>query len=97
MFAKLFETKEYGQILVMKVESDDESRARLQCTFQPKIEGIGLAEVSLCFEDDEDESQAKLDKAFLATDLTMATEMVESWLRGIGGIAAELITPDAEG
>lgn len=84
MFAKLFETEAHGQILVTKITSDDEGRARMQVTYQPKYSNLGLAEIALVFEDDEDESQAKLDKAFLACDVAMATGMVESSLRSIG-------------
>ncbi|QZA80882.1 hypothetical protein [Deefgea piscis] len=97
MFAKLFETEEHGQILVTKITSDDEGRAQLQCTYQPKCERFGLSSIALVFEDDEDESQAKLDKAFLACDVAMATEMVESSLRSIGELFSSTAKEQAEG
>jgi len=60
MFAKLFETKKYGQILV-KIDDDDGPEVRYY--FEPK--GLGVCSMALSFtDDDKGDAWGKAERVF---------------------------------
>ena len=52
-FAKLYETEEYGQILV-KIDTNDETNPEIRYFFEPK--NLGVCSVATAFKDDSDKS-----------------------------------------
>ena len=60
-FAKLFESEEYGQVLVIN-DKDSEDLPALVIKFT--AEGLGVCEACLSYVDDSDESYDKRDIAF---------------------------------
>ena len=60
-FAKLFESKEYGQILVIN-DKDSEDLPALVVKFT--AEGLGVCEACLSYADDSNESYDKRDESF---------------------------------
>ena len=81
MFAKLYKTKELGQILV-KVDTNDKDGAEVRYFFEP--EGFGVCSVALEFIDDEEGSAwDKADDAFDKVDEDSATQFVENIVRNM--------------
>ena len=72
MFAKIFNTEEVGQILVMNDASDDDNRPQIRFYFQP--EGLGVCATHINF---NDECWDEADTAFEAIDEAKAIKMVE--------------------
>jgi hypothetical protein len=79
-FAKLFETKEYGQILVIS-DQDDEGNPALKIMCQLPHLGA-LATVTSSF-DDKDSGYDKRDEGFAKINEEMAVKMVAD-LRRMG-------------
>ena len=51
-FAKLYETEQYGQILVMKDHSADDG-PEIAFHFESKVEGVGVCAVRIGFPDND--------------------------------------------
>lgn len=80
-FAKIFESKKVGQILV-KMDVDEESRPEVRYYFQPK--DLGVCSMAFSFSDD-DAGHDLAEAAFEASDLEKAERVI------IGGMPPELI------
>lgn len=82
-FAKLFEFKDIGQVLVT-MESGDES-PELRVQFQPK--GLGVCTIKSSFEgDDEDAQWDAVEKAFGMMDANRAYSMVKPNIEKFSGM-----------
>ena len=71
-FAKLFETEEYGQILVM-LDTGEEAKPEVRFSFMPK--NLGVCSVALKFKD-TDEGWDKAEAAFASFDEAKAIEAI---------------------
>jgi uncharacterized protein YrzB (UPF0473 family) len=72
MFAKIFETKEHGQILV-KIDTDEESNPEVRFYFEP--EGLGVCSMAISNED-SDEGWKIIEKVFDKFDEEAAIKAV---------------------
>lgn len=70
-FAKMFESEEYGQVVVMNDDLD--GLPAVVVFFQP--EGMGVCKAALKFSDDE-EGYDKCDAAFEKVDLELAESII---------------------
>lgn len=82
-FAKLFET-DIGQIVVLNHQDSDGNPA-LVFMFMSDLEGLGVCQVAIGF-DDSEEGEAKRDTAFDALTEEMARSIVSKQLGGIAGL-----------
>jgi len=75
MFAKVYETEKYGQILakIDSAETDNESGAEVRFYFHP--EGLGVCSVALFFPD-TDKGWDGSDKFFLGLDREQCENIV---------------------
>ncbi|MBX9348786.1 hypothetical protein K5M36_16990 [Chromobacterium vaccinii] len=81
-FAKLYETTEYGQVLVMLDQNDDGNPA---ISFHAKPEDLGVCSTSLAFPDTED-GWDKAEAVFESIDEDVAKKGVADIFR-LSGIA----------
>lgn len=77
-FAKIHESVEHGQILVMK-DTSDEGDPCVVFVFNPKIEGIEVFKSQFGFDDEE-----KRDRTFGMATLERAESVVRATLRELG-------------
>lgn len=73
MFAKLYESALYGQILVKRDNSNEKCDPEVRFYFKPP--GLGLCSTALTFADN-DEGDANADKIFERVTLELAEETV---------------------
>lgn len=74
MFAKIFESEKYGQLLV-KADTCEEYKPEVRVYCNPP--GLGICSVSLSFTDDE-EGWDKQEEAFNMIDIEMAEHMAKT-------------------
>ena len=74
-FAKIHESAEYGQILVMK-DTSDEGDPCVVFVFDPKVEGIEVFKSQFGFDDEE-----KRDRTFGMATLERSESVVRATLR----------------
>lgn len=79
-FAKLFDTKEHGQILALNHQDADGSPAII-VMFDPGIEGLGVASVVLGFDEEADR-----DVGFAALNEETLRRIVAQQIQGIRGL-----------
>jgi hypothetical protein len=75
MFAKLFESQKYGQILVKIDSASDDDMAEVRFFFQPK--DLGVCSCAICFEG-SDAGWGLAEKAFEKADLAFAESIVST-------------------
>ncbi len=63
MFAKMFQSEEVGQIVIMK-ETDDEQDPCIKIYFDPNIEGLSICRSTISFPKEE-----SMDKTFEVIEL----------------------------
>lgn len=78
MFAKLFESTQYGQILAKLDTHDEDHTPEVRFYVQPK--NLGVCSFALGFADD-DQGWALAEQAFERTDLALAEEGVAAMFR----------------
>jgi hypothetical protein len=86
MFCKIFKSKAYQQIVVMRCQDNDGS-PEVRFFFQP--EGMGVCQFAIGPRDDDDrDDQNLMDAAFEAIKGAGAHEMVFAWVRQMeaGGV-----------
>lgn len=77
MFCKLFETKNYGQILVvLDQDQDDDDYPALTLSFQPPGLGVCSCKLSTNLEDDSDECWEAFEKSLAEFTEEMAIDIV---------------------
>lgn len=76
-FAKLFESEEYGQIVVIRQNNDD-GEPEVRFFLRPKIDGLRVCAVAAAGKDDSEESEKAMDAIFDKTDLQAAEEMAST-------------------
>lgn len=74
MFCKLFETKEYGQILVMLEDGDDGASVRF--FFDPGVEVLGVCNIAIGFSASEEGWDAA-EACLAATDEEKAIHIIK--------------------
>lgn len=84
-FAKLFETEEFGQILVTRDENDD---GRPAIIFAVMPQGLGICKVVASFED-SNAGWGKRDRKFHEIDGDTARKAAASIFKSTDGFAAE--------
>ena len=84
-FAKLFEVKRIGQIVIMKKQTEL-GAPELRFFFQP--EGFGVCEFAIGFNDD-DASEARFDEAYREMTPQIATEIIDGYLAHMTAKAGE--------
>jgi len=84
-FAKLFEVKRIGQIVIMKKQTEI-GAPELRFFFQP--EGFGVCEFAIGFNDD-DASEARFDEAYREMTPQIATEIIDGYLAHMTAKAGE--------
>ena len=78
MYAKIFKSKRFNQIVVMR-RQDKDGGPEVRIYFQP--EGMGVCEFGIGFRDNEPgDAPERLDKAFKSLDGSEATILIESYL-----------------
>jgi hypothetical protein len=77
-FAKVFNVKRYGQIVVLK-KQNDEGAPELRFYCHP--EGYGVCTFSLGWNDDN--SEARVEEAFKQIVMREAIEIVDGWIKHI--------------
>lgn len=75
MFAKLYETEEYGQLLVKLDNDGDEGGAEVRIYFQP--EGYGVCSTAFDFSSDENSGWGKAKAIFNAIDIDQCKEIID--------------------
>lgn len=81
MFARIFKSKAYDQIVVMR-RQDKDGGPEVRLYFQP--EGMGVCEFGIGFRDDEPGDAAeRLDKAFQSIDGNEAHILVKSYMESM--------------
>jgi uncharacterized protein YkuJ len=80
MFAKLFDTKEHGQILV-KIDTDAESNPEVRYYFEPK--GLGVCTMAISHED-TDEGWKVIESVFDKFDEKAAIKAVVHLKKELG-------------
>lgn len=84
-FAKVFEVKRIGQIVIMKKQTEI-GAPELRFFFQP--EGFGVCEFAIGFNDD-DASEARFDEAYREMTPQIATEIIDGYLAHMTAKAGE--------
>ena len=85
MFAKLYETEEFGQILV---KLDEEEGVEIRFFFT--TEGLGVCSLAHNFKDSEEaDAWDKADYNFNKIDEARAIEVVSAAIKGIGEVLQE--------
>jgi hypothetical protein len=86
-FCKIFESVEFGQILVIKDTREDDGVPSVFIKFEP--EGMGICGPTYSFTDeDEDEAWVKADKMFDGLNL----DEVESVAREVSSMCKGMVT-----
>ena len=78
-FAKLFDTKRFGQICVISSDDNDESKPEIRLYFKP--EDMGICSQAIIFEDTEECYQNR-DKAFNLMKEEVAELLIEKVYTG---------------
>jgi len=88
VFAKLYETEEHGQILVMLDSNDENGRPQVKVYFEP--DNLGVCSVGLNYNSDitEDEQWSAAEKSFNNFTEEFASGIVKNVKADISGIAA---------
>jgi len=84
-FAKVFEVKRIGQIVIMKKQTEI-GAPELRFFFQP--EGFGVCEFAIGFNDD-DASESRFDEAYREMTPQIATEIIDGYLAHMTAKAGE--------
>ena len=84
-FAKVFEVKRIGQIVIMKKQTEI-GAPELRFFFQP--EGFGVCEFAIGF-NDEDASESRFDEAYREMTPQIATEIIDGYLAHMTAKAGE--------
>jgi hypothetical protein len=84
-FAKLFETEEFGQILVVMDAGDEGPEVRF--TFRPEVKGFGLCSVAISGKDTPEGWKA-IEEAFSVQTQETAVKVVESSMKEIREMSA---------
>jgi hypothetical protein len=77
-FAKLFETEDRGQLLVL-LKTDENGNPEVRFFAQP--ESLGVCSVAIGWEDDSERSWSLAEKAFEKTDEAIAREATNAIFR----------------
>lgn len=80
MFAKLYDTKECGQILV-KIDTSDVGAPEVRYFFEP--ENLGVCSIAITFNGDDDKQWDNAERTFEAVDEVKAIEVVKKTLESI--------------
>jgi hypothetical protein len=84
-FAKVFEVKRLGQIIIMKKQTEI-GAPELRFFFQP--EGFGVCEFAIGF-NDEDATESRFSEAFNEMTPQIATEIIDGYLKHMTAKAGE--------
>ena len=84
-FAKVFEVKRIGQIVIMKKQTEI-GAPELRFFFQP--EGFGVCEFAIGF-NDQDASESRFDEAYREMTPQIATEIIDGYLAHMTAKAGE--------
>jgi hypothetical protein len=84
-FAKVFEVKRLGQIIIMKKQTEI-GAPELRFFFQP--EGFGVCEFAIGF-NDQDASESRFDEAYREMTPQIATEIIDGYLAHMTAKAGE--------
>jgi hypothetical protein len=84
-FAKVFEVKRLGQIVIMKKQTEI-GAPELRFFFQP--EGFGVCEFAIGF-NDQDASESRFDEAYREMTPQIATEIIDGYLAHMTAKAGE--------
>lgn len=84
-FAKVFEVKRIGQIVIMKKQTEL-GAPELRFFFQP--EGFGVCEFAIGF-NDQDASESRFDEAYREMTPQIATEIIDGYLAHMTAKAGE--------
>ena len=76
-FAKLYETEEYGQILI-KIDTGTDDYPEIRYYFEPK--NLGVCSVAVSFDNDTDEAWERAEAMFDKVDADTAKETVKATL-----------------
>jgi hypothetical protein len=84
-FAKVFDVKRFGQIIIMKKQTEL-GAPEVRFFFQP--DGFGVCEFAIGFTDD-DASESKFNAAFSEMTPQIATEIIDGYLKHMTARAGE--------
>ena len=84
-FAKVFEVKRLGQIIIMKKQTEI-GAPELRFFFQPK--GFGVCEFAIGF-NDQDASESRFEEAYREMTPQIATEIIDGYLAHMTAKAGE--------
>ena len=84
-FAKVFEVKRLGQIVIMKKQTEI-GAPELRFFFQP--EGFGVCEFAIGF-NDQDATESRFDEAYREMTPQIATEIIDGYLAHMTAKAGE--------
>ena len=84
-FAKVYENKRFGQIIIMKKQTEI-GAPELRFYFQP--EGFGVCEFAIGF-NDQDASESRFDQAFHEMTPQIATEIIDGYMAHMTAQAGE--------
>jgi len=84
-FAKVFEVKRIGQIVIMKKQTEL-GAPELRFFFQP--EGFGVCEFAIGF-NDQDASESRFEEAYREMTPQIATEIIDGYLAHMTAKAGE--------
>ena len=84
-FAKVFEVKRIGQIVIMKKQTEL-GAPELRFLFQP--EGFGVCEFAIGF-NDQDASESRFEEAYREMTPQIATEIIDGYLAHMTAKAGE--------
>jgi len=79
-FAKLYETEEYGQILV-KLDTNDEMNPEVRYFFEPK--NLGVCSIATIYQDDSEKSWDSAELIFNDVCIDSAIEMVKTTMKSL--------------
>ena len=76
-FTKILDSEKFGQITLLKNDSNDDGHPALEIYF--RLPGLGINKMSLGFTDpDEDVAFTRLDEAFVKVNLEQAESIVQN-------------------